>query len=219
MGDYVEHTRQWALNHPGIKGDQLTLILAALDAFKTLEKRKKFSRKDLTPILDAARSRWVASSCSGGTMLATLAITHPVAQECIREMIASRKKQERDSAVYLLDGRLPRSLIVGVLRQALSDRSHVVRTRAAQKCDTLELRELLPDLERQRAVETDSYAKREFEFHTTILRDGYLVREEGDELAVTIRNQSGWSTRFITKKDLEPKRLKAIIDHMRAKGF
>jgi hypothetical protein len=204
----------------GNKADQHKLIAAARAAFKKLEKRKSVSRDDLAPILESARSPWVASRTGAGHLLAALAAQHPAAQECIREMMASRKSQERDGAVYLLNDQLPRSLSLEVLRQALDDRSSTVRVGASRKCDMLELRELVPELERRIALETDPRAKQTLEFHTAILRDGYVIQGKGEDLSICIRVKgrwsSGWSNQLITKKDLGPKKLKAIIAKMRA---
>ena len=157
----VQATRKWALSHPGIKGEQRRLLLAALDSFESLVGAPTISPEELAVIVEAARCRWVAAGGIGGCALAKLACQHRAAEEAFRELMASRKSHERFRAVDSLSVGMPSSLIQEVLTRGLNDRSKVVRLCAARKCDTLQLRETLPELVRRVEVEPDPEVRRQ----------------------------------------------------------
>src|SRR5205823_4394246 len=113
--------------------------------------------------VDAARCRWVQVWTTGGDALADLAHKYSAAQDAFRQLMESPKRNERFQTIYCLRPGMPKSLLQELLYRGLNDRSKRVRTRAAQNCDTLLLREMLPELCRRAAIESDPEVKRALE--------------------------------------------------------
>jgi hypothetical protein len=157
----VPGTRQWVQSHPRIKSEERRLIFAALDSLEALARAPSATREELAAIVEAARSRWVAVWDIGGRALADLACQHSAAQEVFGELMASRKNSERFQAVSCLAAGMASPLLQELLSRGPNDRSKNVRVRAAMMCDTLRLREMLPELGHRAAIEADPEVQHE----------------------------------------------------------
>ena len=137
----------------------------------------------------------------------------------MRELLNSTKANERFSIVTALKSCVPKSLLREMIRQALNDKSARVREMAASRADSLELEELVPDLQSRLALEEHPRVKKTLEFSVAMLRDGYFFRWRADGTpTVTIRTKRGWEIPRITERDIEAGRLKSIIARAKAKA-
>jgi hypothetical protein len=216
----LNETRTWLQSHPRIKDAERRVIFAAMDCFEALKGKKDVARNQLEPVLAATRCPRPAAWEIGGRLLAALGEKHPAAQEAFRELMASRKADERFQAVLSLSGRLPGSLLQDLLGQALTDRSKRIRSRAAYMSDVLQLREMVPGMLRQAEVERDADVKRDLEFHAAMIQDGYMVEsKEGDGLTLHIRLRDGWTWQDIKQSDVDRGRVPAIVAKRRAERW
>lgn len=203
----VQATRNWAKSHRRIKDVERQLIFAALDAYEALTDATAVLRRDLEPITTAARTRSVAVWDVGGRALAELACHHLEAQEIFRDLATSKKNNERFQAISSLSKAMPKPFVRDLLGRALNDRSKSVRLRAAMICDSLRLKELLPELRSRAAIEPDAQVKHELEFHATMIRDGYQIEHKDGRLSLCIRVRNGWSWQDITQVDIDSGRV------------
>jgi hypothetical protein len=207
----LQETRNWALSHPRIKDRERRLMFAAMDSFETLYRAGNVSPDELTAVIEAARSPWVAVWGVGGRLLAEFARRHGSAQITIRALATSRKRNERFQAIDSLSAEMPKTLLQELLTLGLNDHSKLVRRRAAMKCDTLRLREMLPEMMQRAAVEPDSQVKHSLEFHAAMIRDGYLIERKGGNLTLRVRVRNGWSSQLITQDDIDGGRVPALV--------
>lgn len=193
--------------------DRKRMAHAALDAYEKLAKRKRIRPDELEPIVIAAKCPYSFVWEIGTKFILCLAETNSTAQNAIRDIVVNaRKVNERFQMVAKLRSGLPESFCEELIRQALNDKGNRVREKAAEAPDRLHLKRLVPDLENRLQMETHPNAKRSLEFHTVMLRDGYLLENDGQGNAkITIREKDGWSSQFITQSDIDEGKLEEII--------
>lgn len=205
--------RNWVQSHPRIKNEERRVIFAAMESFEELKQVKATSRDQLEAIIEAARCPSRAVWGVGGQLLAKLAQTNEAAQEAFRELVASPKASERLQAVCSLSARMPVALLHDLLRQTVNDRSKRVRQWTAEMCNTLGLREMVPELLQRAKAEPDPDVKRGLEFNAALIRDGYVVEtREGDRLCLSFRLRDGGLTWLdISQNDVNGGRVPAIV--------
>jgi len=150
-------------------------------------------------------------------VLAELACRHVEAQEAYGNLFSSRSARVRVLALCSLSNQMPLSLLRDVLTRALADSSKKVRLAAALRCDILRLREMVPELERRATAESDSKVVGEMRFHATMIRDGFLVKEEEpDRPVLWVRTSRGWCQKAISRADVEGGRVPALVAELQA---
>lgn len=194
------------------------LIDAALDAFVRLQRKRRISANDLEPIVAAARCRFRAVWDMGTDLLLYLSTRHSAARVAVREILRSRKVNERFQMVASLSPDVPKALAIELIRAALEDKGNRVREKAAEAADRLGLKEVLPDMEKQLRIERHRNAKSSLEFHVAMVRDGYFLQYENGGPNLWVRNKDGWGGALITQDDVDQGRLQAIIADARSEA-
>jgi len=140
--------RDW-INSRKVPSDRKQLANEALNTFEILSARKTIEPFDLEPIIQAAKSPYLVAFDIGTEMLVRLAVNNLTAQSVIREIVlGARKENERFRMIAALNNDLPREFTIELLRKALYDKGKRVREKAAAMADTLELKELLPEIDK-----------------------------------------------------------------------
>jgi hypothetical protein len=209
--------RNWAETNPRLK-EERSVILAAMDAFERLSREATLSGAQLQALVVATRSQRLAACSMGCRLLGNLACRHGAAQEAYREVLTSGRAKVRLWAIFWLHPEMPGPQLQDVLGQGLTDRSKHVRKQAAQKCDQLNLREMVPVILRQAAAEADAEVKRELEYHARMIQDGYVIeRNAQGGLTLYVRLKGGGVTwQEIKQKDVDRGKVPALVAKLRA---
>jgi hypothetical protein len=190
-------------------------LIQAFNAFEHCALAETVSARDLRPLLIAAKSPASLVWQSALELLPRLARKHAAVRDAMLDMLNSKKVHERFNVIASLTSCVPKSLARKMIRQALNDKGARVRLKAAEAADRLNLRDLIPDLERSLAAETNANAKINMEFSTAMLRDGYHLTRENGEPSLWVRAKSGWTYAHISDKQIEQGKLKTIAARAR----
>jgi len=202
--------------------DRKQIAHEALDTYEKLVGHDAIERHELGPIVIAAMCPYRVAYDIGTEMLVRLASSNVTAQDVIREIVFnSHKVSERFRIIANLSHGLSREYTVELIRKALNDKGNRVREKAAEVADSLELKELLPDLDKRLLSENHPSAKRAIEFHAAMLRDGYVLKQNVDgSFALTVRKKNGWnngwSGKTIKKEDIENGKLQFLIEKIQS---
>jgi len=209
--------RDW-INSRKVPSDRKQLANEALNTFEILSARKTIEPFDLEPIIQAAKSPYLVAFDIGTEMLVRLAVNNLTAQSVIREIIlGARKENERFRMIAALNNDLPREFTIELLRKALYDKGKRVREKAAAMADTLELKELLPEIDKCLHSESHPITKKGIELHAAMLRDGYLLKKiEDGNYSLTVRINNGWRVQIVKKAEIENGKLYQIIADARS---
>jgi DNA-binding transcriptional ArsR family regulator len=173
-------------------------LLASIDAYESCRGRKTITRDMLAPIVAAASSKRSPLRGSSTDFLAEFTWKHPAARDAVREMAASPDAKARFNAVLSVGRGSPRDFRIAVLRQVIADKCAAVRWRAAESAAWVhDLVELLPDLQRAFAAETNLKTKQTLDHAVRILRDGHIAeREQDGKWRLNYRGPQGESVTF-----------------------
>ena len=216
MPDLVARYRAWVERNIA-QPNERELLNRAIDAYAQARDAASVTAAQVEPLVFAAKSRFTRVWETAMELLVPLAPKHAVVRDAMREMLNSKKVNERFNVVASLMACVPKSLSMEVIRRALNDKGSRVREKATEAADHLFLNELLPDLERRLAFEGSPGAKKALEFHVAMLRDGYILRREEDGTPrLTVRTKRGWTMPQITQKDIEDGKLNIIVARTKA---
>ncbi|MEM8866588.1 MAG: hypothetical protein AAGF31_13685 [Planctomycetota bacterium] len=187
-------------------------IRNALDAFGKIQSDGRVDAELLAPIVEAAESHRRPMYEMAAGLLQSLTAEHAEARESVTRMASDKKSQVRFNAVICLGSDTPRDYSVGLVRQALADKSAKVRQKAADWAQRLRMTEIVVDLERALATESNTATKQTIEFSLPLLRDGYIIEDEGDdELSITIPHDRGITGLRMSREELAQKGISAVI--------
>jgi hypothetical protein len=190
-------------------------LRAAIQAFDTIQERKRISPELLDVIVDAASSSSIPLYETVTGLLSELTGLFVEAQDALLAMANHSCRQVRFNAILCIGESTPRSLSVQILRQGLYDRSAKVRVKAADCIGRMRLRELIPDLEEASRVETNAKAKATMEFELKLLLDGYILERNSDStLDLTVRIKGGIVGRPVSELELKQRGIEAIVADM-----
>ncbi len=189
------------------------IIADALDCYERIHKRKAIRPADLRSIVNAAMSRFRAAWFTGTDLLTSLSARHPAAAEAMKNAAKSTNGDDRFHIISSLDGSVPRSISLLLVKAALRDRSASVRAKAAEAADRLYLKELIPDLRACLAAEKNSKTNEAFNFHLEMLDRGYLVKKSATGTRIMVRVKRGWAGRAIPQCDADYPRV--LLKHVR----
>jgi hypothetical protein len=188
-------------------------LLAAIDAFDSIQQGKAVTPEVLEPIVQAVSSSRRPLYENVTTLLSKLTEQHAEARAAIERMAKDPRSHVRFNAILCLGKSTPLSFSVRVLQQALRDKSAKVRQKAADWAGRLRLRELVPDLEEAAAQEKNAGAAGTIEFELKLLRDGYILKPGSDDGfdVTTFSNNGGVAGRWVRRTELESRGLQAIL--------
>ena len=193
-------------------------LLAAIDAFDSIQQGKSVTPEVLEPIVEAASSSRRPVYENATTLLGKLTEHHAEARAAVGTMANNSRSHVRFNAILCLGKSTPLSFSVPLLKQGLRDKSANVREKAADWAVTLRLRELVPDLEEAAAQEKNAGAAETIEFGLKLLRDGYILEPGPDDGfdVTTFSQHGGIAGRWVRRTELESRGLQAILAELAA---
>lgn len=192
-------------------------LCAAIDAYDSIQQAGTTSEDTLRPIIEAACSsrRPLYENVTG--LLGALAEQFTAARDAVEKMSIDRRSQVRLNAILCLTKAMPASFSMRLLRQALCDKSAVVREKAADWAGRLRMRQLVPDLEAAFRAEKRAATRDTIEFEMRLLRDGYIFKPAKDSgYFLTTYTKQGVKGRFVRQSDVDSRGLDAIIQEQLA---
>ena len=212
-----DHFERWFSERSGPrKPKDEASLLAAADAFDSIQKRRKVTPQLLEPIVAACAWPPTSLSANASRFLSILANQYVEAGHAVEMMASDGRWQVRFNAVLCARKEAPVDLNVKILRIALRDKSARVRGMAACHAGILEIQELICDLEQALKCEKDPKAKDSIDFELKLLRDGFTVEPASKgQFVVCTRFNRGTTSRFVSKAELDRLGPKAIAKKMR----
>lgn len=199
--------------------DLVQPIRNALDAFDKIQSDGCVDAQLLTPIVEAAESHRRPLYETAAGLLQELTADHVEVRDAVTRMASDKKSQVRFNAVICLGSDTPRDYSVGLVRQAIADKSAKVRQKAADWAQRLRMTETVIDLERALATESNTATKQTIAFSLPLLRDGYIIEDNSDdELSITIPHDRGISTLRMSREELDKKGISAVIAEVQEKN-
>ncbi len=193
-------------------------LLAAFDAFDSLQQGKSLTPEVLEPIVEAASSSRRPLYENATPLLSKLTEHHAEARAAVGTMANDSRSHVRFNAILCLGKSTPLSFSLPLLQQGLRDKSAKVREKAADWAGRLRLRELVPDLEESAAREKNAGASGTIEFELKLLRDGYVLEPGSDDGfdITTFSHHGGTAGRWVRRTELESRGLQAILAELAA---
>jgi hypothetical protein len=168
------------LGEQDLSPERRALAEAAITAFLDFSDREDPAL--LAPLIAAARAPARALFEIGATLLGLLAQEFEAAREAWLGLTIDRTSTARFTAVAYLTPEMPRGFAQRVVERALADKSTKVRSKGVELASELELRALVPQLERLATDDPDEAVRRSLASWLPILRDGYRLvgtKEDG----------------------------------------
>jgi hypothetical protein len=156
--------------------------LAALDGYERITGSNQADTGSLMAIELGASSSHAPLAAGSVEFLSDLVPKFPEACETLSRMFKSRLWHVRFNALRCLSSDTLPAFVTPMLHQGLHDKSHRVRNLAAYKIEQLRIIELIPDLKMCLGNESDDETKSAMEFYLRLLRDGYCIRREANNM-------------------------------------
>jgi hypothetical protein len=193
-------------------------LLAAIDAFDSIQRNRRITPELLAPIVEAASSSRGPLFENATRFLGQLTGQFAQACDAVEGMAQNPRSHVRFNAIISLHKSTPLPLTLRILRRGLRDKSARVRAKAADWAGMLRLREIIPDLEEATARERHEETQRTMEFELKLLRDGYILEPgPNDGFNVTTFCRVGITSRWISRSELEQRGVDAVAAEMAAK--
>ena len=139
-------------------------LLAAIDAYDTIQEENRLDATSLAPIVEAASSSRRPLYENATEFLGKLTGEYTLAQESVERMAVDSRSHVRFNAILCLTKATPLDFTLRLIRQGLRDKSANVRGKAADWAGRLRIRAVVPDLAAALAVEKNTKAKETIEF-------------------------------------------------------
>jgi hypothetical protein len=187
-------------------------LLAAIDAYDTIQQENRLDAGRLAPIVAAASSSRRPLYENAAEFLGKLTGKYALARESVEKMAVDSRSHVRFNAILCLKKATPLDFTLRIIRQGLRDKRANVRGKAADWAGRLRIREVVPDLEAAFAVEKNKKARETIEFELRLLRDGYILEQEKDgTFCVTAFTPNGCGSRWFKKTEIEQRGMEAIV--------
>ena len=191
--------------------DLLERANRAIDAYNQIVDSKKFTHEALESVLSAAASDRRHLRGLASDLLGKLATKYSEVREAIIALQKDRRWGPRFTALCCLNRNLPPEFMIDRRRAGLVDKSSEVRAKAGDQAMTFDLKAVIPDLGHAVATESDDAVRESLEFSLPLLRDGYLIRDDGsDSICVTVR-AIGIASARIDRSVLQSRPIEEIV--------
>jgi hypothetical protein len=192
--------------------DLVPPLLAAIDAYDTIQEENRLDAGLLAPIVAAASSSRRPLYENVTEFLGKLTTEYALARQSVETMAVDSRSHVRFNAILCLTKTTPLDFTLRIIRQGLRDKSATVRGKAADWTGRLRLRQVVPDLEAAFAVEKNTKARETIEFELRLLRDGYILeQEENGTFCVTAFTPIGCGSRRFKGTEIEQRGIEAIV--------
>jgi hypothetical protein len=191
-------------------------LLAVADAYDAAMQSGKLSAGQLQRVVDGASASRALIWNNATDLLMKLSGRWPAAADAIAQMFRSRKSHVRFAALCSLGKDTAVAVADALLTAGFRDKSSRVRWKAVDRANSLERRNLVPEITAALAVESDNKARRSMELGLRMLRDGHWVQPESPgRTSVTARLHNGIAARTVSDDELQAKGLAAILAELR----
>jgi hypothetical protein len=214
MSSKREHYEKWFAKRRGPRhpADEAA-ALAAADVFDQMQKSGKYSDKSLDALVHAASSaRGLVWNCGVDLLCATMH-RWPQASVAIANMLKSRRANVRFSAICCITKSMPPETATQMIAAGLKDKSGRVRWKAAQEAQSLNMVQVIPQMEEALSKERDKKVRKSIDFALGLLRDGYHVsdRDKDGTRSLCIPVSTGISCKLVDREDLTPEGIARVI--------
>ena len=191
-------------------------LLAVADAYDAAMQSGTLSPEQLERVIKGASDPRALLWNNATYLLHKLSGKWPAAADAIATMFRSRKAQVRFAALCSLGRETPIAITDTLLKAGFRDKSSRVRWKAVDRANTLERRNLVPEITASLAAETDDRARRSIELDLRMLRDGHWLRPESPgRTSVTVRLHNGIASKTVDDDELRTRGLEAILAELR----
>lgn len=199
------------------RDDLLSEVLPAGAAYDRARQSGELAATDLAAIVDAAAHPRLLVAMNASELLQALSARWPAAtSQAILDLMASAKAHARFAALCAATTHTESEVLRKVLQRGLMDKSARVRWKAADRAERLERRDLLPDIERAIAAETNAKTRQTLQHHLRMLRDGYIAEDRpGGRVSVWLRTSRGASGHDVDAATVKEKGIAAVVAELR----
>jgi len=113
----------------------------------------------------------------------------------------------------------PRSTTIALLQHALADACERVRYFAVDRIRACDVRELIPQLQEQRQLETEPKIQRFIDFNIALMEDGFYVEQKPDSqdhLVSANIGSGGISSKTIPADEYSPQAVQRALEQLRS---
>jgi hypothetical protein len=194
-------------------------LLAMADAFDSAQQTGTLSAEHLRRIVEGVSSSRMLLWSNAADLLGKLSGKWPAAADAIATMSRDRKAHVRFAALCSLGDETPVGITDAILKAGFSDKSSQVRWKVVDRANRLERRNLVSEITKALANESNERARRSMEYDLRTLRDGYLVQQDSaGRFSVTARRHNGSANRTVSDDELRTKGLEKILAELRKDG-
>jgi hypothetical protein len=187
----------------------------ALEAFEGIWNDEICDQARLDLVVEVAGGASSTLWSPGMEMLVQLASCHEAARDAFLALARSRKATQRFAAIAVMDDRLPRPIVLDVLKAGLLDKSAKVKGHAFMRCNDLAARELVEEMTRAAAT-LEGKAREHADWYLAMMRDGYALELAEDRATISITYPWGTiSSAMVTLEEAAPDRIEATIARLR----
>jgi hypothetical protein len=191
-------------------------LLAVADAYDAAMQDGMLSAEQLQRVVDGASDPRALLWNNATDLLMKLSGKWPAAADAIATMFRSGKAHVRFAALCSLGRETPVDVTDALMKAGLMDKSSRVRWKAVDRANTLERRNLVPEITAALAAESDDKARGSMELDLRMLRDGHWVRPESPgRTSVMARLHNGIASKTVDDDELKSKGLEAILAELR----
>jgi hypothetical protein len=168
-------------------------------------------------IVDAAAHERLLVAMTAVELLQALSARWPaLVSRAIERLISSPKAHARFAAMCATTKHADPDVLRATIRRGLLDKSGRVRWKAADRAERLELRDLLPDIERALSVEKNAKTRSTIAYHQQMLRDGYIAKTQADGgISLWVRTANGSTGSFFEAEVVRERGIEAIVAELR----
>lgn len=191
-------------------------ILAIADAYDSMQQEGQLSDKQLQLIVNGASSSDQLTWDCATTLLRKIVERWPIAAKEIIAMSQNSEPHVRFAAICSLGKNVPTAISDSVLKSALVDESSHVRSKAAERANSLEQRHLVPNITAALEAEQDAKARKSIELNLRMLRDGHWLESGADgQKSITVRTPDGITSKSVTDEEFRMKGIDRIVEELR----
>jgi hypothetical protein len=189
--------------------NQLIEIVNCVDR---IQKKGELSDKDLLILEAGIRNSWeVVYYWYAGKYLSLLTHKSEKAKTLFKQLFEDKDCDIRAKIVSILQLKPEKKLIQPILIKAINDKSKIVRIKAVEVTERLEIKKLIPVIKNQLDLENDLKVKKSFDWHLQMLENGFSI-EKIDKYGhhIMIKRDNGYSGYTIDSNDVRKKGIKRI---------
>jgi hypothetical protein len=190
--------------------EQKEILITACDVYDLLETNENLTVDEIEPIVITAKNKSMGVWQIGADFLWRLAIKHEAARETIRNLITSKKANERFQVMACYREDVPSWFSKEIILIGINDKKgRRVREKAAEAFYALDLKDLVPIFEDAYAEEKNDKTKSSIGLFLSLVRDGYKLKPiDENTVSLTFRTKGlGMCSVWISPEEVKTKEM------------